>query len=152
MSWIEIVKDIASVIGCVISFITLISIIVKPIRNAVIKKVITITHTDQIQQQERKLAEEDEKINKLTIICEQNAKSIKELKLMIFANESDRSRGELFNCGNRCRRGIPLSLEEYRYIQEVYKKYSEKLHCNGIGKEEYEFISRYYESQKNNKR
>lgn len=148
MSWIEIVKDVASVIGCIISFITLMGIVVKPIRSAIVKKIIAITHTEQIQKQEQKLAEEDEKINKLTVICEQNVECTKELKQMIFANESDRLRGEIFNCGNRCRRGIPLSLEEYRYIQEVYKKYSEKLRCNGIGKEEYEFITRYYESQK----
>lgn len=65
----------------------------------------------------------------------------------VFENEQDRLRGELFNCGNRCRRGIPLTLEEYRFISQEYDRYSHELHCNGIGKLEFQFITDYFNNQ-----
>ena len=147
MSYIEIIKNIATIVGCIISCITLAGIIIKPLRTKIFNKIISITNSDQIKIQEKKLAEEDIKINKLTKICEENVKSTRELKQIIFDNESDRLRGELFNCGNRCRRGIPLSLEEYRFIQSEWQKYNGKLHCNSIGEDEYRFIVKYYDSQ-----
>ena len=67
----------------------------------------------------------------------------------IFKNEKDRLKSELFDCGNRCRRKMPLYLEEFRHIQAVYEKYHDELHANGNGKEEYDFISTYFNSQFN---
>ena len=77
---------------------------------------------------------------------------VSELSDRIFRNEADRLRSELFDCGNRCRRGIPLSGEEFRHIQDTFKKYSEELKCNGIGEDEYNFIKDYFNSKKNQDR
>lgn len=65
----------------------------------------------------------------------------------VFENERDRLRGELFNCGSRCRRGIPLTIEEYRFISSVYEKYSNSLHANSIGTDEWHFIQEYFNNQ-----
>ena len=80
---------------------------------------------------------------KIKNIIETLVSKINDLTNTVTMNEQNRLRGELFNCGNRCRRNIPLHQEEFRFIQGVYQEYSEELHCNGIGKEEYLFIEEY---------
>ena len=70
-----------------------------------------------------------------------------DLSARVLENEADRLRDVLFGCGNNCRRGIFLDTDSYRHIQEVYLKYSETLHKNGPGKQEYNYITNYYNSQ-----
>ena len=65
----------------------------------------------------------------------------------VLKNEADRLRAELFDCGNRCRRGIRLHPEEMEHIRAVYTKYSQKLKQNGTGEAEYNFICDYYNHQ-----
>lgn len=153
MSIIEIVKNIATVIGCIISFITLIGIVIKPIRQFIILKIAQLSNKDiyevEIKKQSEEIEEEKTEIQEIKNTCNEIVNSVDEIKNLVFQNESDRLRGELFNCGNRCRRGIPLALEEFRYIQEVYQKYNEELHCNHNGTDEYNFIKEYYESLDN---
>lgn len=72
---------------------------------------------------------------------------VDKLEERVLENEADRLRDVLFSCGNACRRKVPLDGESYRHIQDVYKKYSETLHQNGAGHDEYEFITNYYNSQ-----
>lgn len=72
---------------------------------------------------------------------------VDKLEKRVLENEADRLRDVLFSCGNACRRKVPLDGESYRHIQDVYKKYSETLHQNGAGHDEYEFITNYYNSQ-----
>ena len=69
------------------------------------------------------------------------------LSARVLENEADRLRDVLFGCGNNCRRGIFLGTDSYRHIQEVYFKYSNKLRQNGAGKQEYDYITNYYNSQ-----
>ncbi|MBR2589862.1 MAG: hypothetical protein IKE65_02960 [Clostridia bacterium] len=105
--------------------------------------------TTQNQTQDEKLNKAFKEIDEVKSTVKETAKSVDEVKDLIFINERDRLRGELFNCGNRCRRGIPLMLEEFRYIQEVYKKYNSVLKCNSIGTDEYNFICAYFHSKEN---
>lgn len=135
MTAIEILKKIGGISGYVISIITLAVLVIKPVREWVVKKVITITHKDKIDEMSKELGDLKEKMS--------------EIMQMLFENEKDRLKGELFNCGNRCRRNIPLTLEEFRYIQDVYQKYNSQLHCNHNGTEEYEFIRDYFNSYDN---
>ena len=69
------------------------------------------------------------------------------MKSNVLENEADRLRSELFDCGNRCRRRIRLHPEEMDHIRDVYTKYSEKLHKNGPGEREFNFIVDYYNKQ-----
>lgn len=87
------------------------------------------------------------KIDKLLDANVDLKNQIDQVKSNVVENEADRLRSELFDCGNRCRRRIRLHPEEMDHIRDVYKKYSEKLHQNGPGKKEFDFISDYYNRQ-----
>ena len=161
--FVEVIKSLAVIIGFILSCITLLGICVKPMRKYFINKIIQISNKDYY---DNALKRQDEVIKKQgEIICKEESE-IKDIKLMlsdisqrlaelsarIFANEADRLRSELFDCGNRCRRDIPLSGEEFRHIQEVFRKYSVELKCNSIGEEEYNFIKDYFNSKTNQER
>jgi gas vesicle protein len=104
---------------------------------------------EMIQKQNEAIKKEDDAIREIKDTLNQVVALVSELSDRIFKNEADRLRSELFDCGNRCRRSIPLSGEEYRHIQEVFRKYSEELHCNSIGEDEYNFIKDYFNSEYN---
>ena len=155
--FIEVIKNIATVVGCLVSCVTLVAIIIKPLRKAILKRIMDIANTKEIEKQSKEISEVEQKIGSMKSDFKKQTerqndkideinKTLQELLDNVFCNEKDRLRGELFNCGNRCRRHIPLSLEEYRYIQTVGDKYLHKLHCNSIGEAEYKFITEYFES------
>lgn len=171
---LEIIKLLSSMLGCILSAITLGGIFIKPMRNYIIKK---ISKWSDKEKQDKAIQEHNEILENFNtiienqnVIIQQKANDIQEVKDVvvvltqtvteslaelsgrIFRNEKDRLRGELFNCGNRCRRGIPLTGEEFRYIQGVWTKYSEELHCNSIGEDEYIFIKDYFNSKENQDR
>lgn len=75
----------------------------------------------------------DEKLNKLND--------------RVYENERDRIKGELSNCAARCMRGIKIYPEEFIHIQEIYDKYSNELHSNHRGTDNYNTIKSFYESQ-----
>lgn len=58
-------------------------------------------------------------------------------------NEKDRLKHVIFEYGNQCRRGCRLSGEEFRYLQQVFEKYTAK-GGNDIAHDEYEFIKDVY--------
>lgn len=89
----------------------------------------------------------DGKIDKLLDANTDLKNQIDQVKGNVLENEADRLRSELFDCGNRCRRKIRLHPEEMDHIRDVYTKYSEKLHKNGPGEKEFNFISDYYNNQ-----
>lgn len=89
----------------------------------------------------------DGKIDKLLDANTDLKNQIDQVKGNVLENEADRLRSELFDCGNRCRRKIRLHPEEMDHIRDVYIKYSEKLHKNGPGEKEFNFISDYYNNQ-----
>lgn len=150
---IEITKNISVVLGTIISLITLTTLIVKPIRQKFINFIRKSTNDDEqnnlIKSQGEAIEKENENIIEIKNQLDKIVETISALNEKVFNNEKDRLRGEIFNCGNRCRRGIPLSREEFRYIQSVYEKYSVELHCNSIGTEEYNFIRDYFNSTDN---
>ena len=140
----EIFKNIATVVGCISACIALAITIFKPLRQKIIK---TFTNESAIehfskdikiikQQQEQSLIN-DQKIER----------RINDIERRVLENEADRIRTELFDCGNRCRRGIRLHPEEMDHLRTIFTKYSNILHQNGQGKAEMEYIIDYYNHQ-----
>lgn len=147
----EVVKNIAAVIGCMSAGIGLIITIFKPVRQYIVN---SITRKEQETNINLKLEEiQENNTNTSTMLGDISSKidkintRIDNLGTKVLENEADRLRSELFTCGNRCRRGIKLHPEEYDHILDVYTKYSETLHKNGSGKAEMDFIRDYYNKQ-----
>ena len=172
--YMEVIKDIAAIVGCALSCISLLTLIVKPLRKKIINWVAEIadkpetanalaelqTQISNIQSQIIENAEESRRYNgELHLKIDKSLQNdsdienrIGRVEKNVLDNESDRLKSELYNCGNRCRRGIRLYAEEFEHIRSVYHKYSEVLHCNHDGTKEWEFIFDFYNKQelKNN--
>lgn len=89
----------------------------------------------------------DVKIDKLLDANENLKTQLKQVESKVLENEADRLRSELFDCGNRCRRKIRLHPEEMEHMRAVFHKYSDVLHQNGTGEDEFKFITAYYNHQ-----
>ena len=147
----ELIKDIAAVIGCISAFIALITTIFKPIRKMIVN---WIKHTSEasetsvaIKDINASIIELKDNMEAILKRLEQIEKSVKTLDERVFENERDRIKAELSECASRCARGIKLYPEEKLHIDEIYSKYSNELHCNSTGSEAYHEIVKYYESQ-----
>ena len=147
----ELIKDIAAVIGCISAFIALITTIFKPIRKMIVN---WIKHTSEasetsvaIKDINASIIELKSNMEAILKRLEQIEKSVKTLDERVFENERDRIKAELSECASRCARGIKLYPEEKLHIDEIYSKYSNELHCNSTGSEAYHEIVKYYESQ-----
>ena len=147
----ELIKDIAAVIGCISAFITLITTIFKPIRKKIVN---WIKHTSEASETSAAIKDINANITALEsnvgAILERLDKidnRIKTLDERVFGNERDRIKAELSECASRCARGIKLYPEEKLHIDEIYSKYKDELHCNSTGSESYHEIVKYYESQ-----
>ena len=158
MDILEILKIISSILGCVLSAITLCSICIKPIRKYVINKISKWSNKELqdkaiqeqnkiIQKQNEAIAKEDKAIGEIKDTMDKIVDIVSELSDRIFRNEADRLRSELFDCGNRCRRGIRLHPEEMDHIRAIYHKYKDVLHQNHEGDAEFDFINQYYNQQ-----
>lgn len=161
----ELIKNIAAVVGCISACIALIVTIVKPLRTGVVnyfgrkanESKFNIEHK-QLLSQMSQMTSELPALNQIPVLIEQNKKMQNDIELLIgrvddlqskvLLNESDRLKSELFACGNQCRRGMVLHPEEFDHIREVYKKYNEDLGQNHSGTIEFEYIYDYYNSQK----
>ena len=149
--FMELIRDIAAVIGCISAFIALITTIFKPIRKKIVN---WIKHTSEASETSAAIKDINTSImglegNTEAILkrLEQIEKSIKTLDGRVFENERDRIKAELSECASRCARGIKLYPEEKLHIDEIYSKYKDELHCNSTGSESYHEIVKYYESQ-----
>ena len=147
----ELIKDIAAVIGCISAFIALITTIFKPIRKKIVN---WIKHTSEASETSAAIKDIKSDIatlegNMVAILerLDQIENCIKTLYERVFENERDRIKAELSECASRCARGIKLYPEEKLHIDEIYSKYSNELHCNSTGSEAYHEIVKYYESQ-----
>jgi hypothetical protein len=140
----EIFKNIATVVGCISACMTLLVAIFKPLRrwliNSFIRKSKDITRDDKIDKM-------DKKIDKLLENNECLDSRLTRVENNVLENEADRIRAELFDCGNRCRRGIRLHPEEMEHIRAIYHKYKNVLRQNHEGDAEFDFITRYYNNQ-----
>lgn len=147
----ELIKNIAAVVGCISACIALIITIFKPIRAAIITK-IKSKETESKSEQERRdiLNQIDLLAKKVDVLLEDREvliERVNSLQDKVLLNESDRIKSELFACGSRCRRGIILYPEEFEHIRELYEKYTHVLKQNHSGTMEYEYIYNYYNSQ-----
>lgn len=140
----EIFKNIATVVGCISACIALLITIVKPFRQYIIN---SIAHKAQSQEMKDDIKLMSEKIDKLLKDNEDMRDRLDRVEKNVLENEADRIRTELFDCGNRCRRGIRLHPEEFDHIQNIFAKYSNVLHQNHEGELEYNFICNYYNNQ-----
>lgn len=140
----EIIKNIAAVIGCITAAIGLIGIIFKPIRQGIsnwIKKIIGSSESaNAIKRIDVSLLALDGKIDSLY-------EQVEKLDQRVFENERDRIKAELSEYVSRCARGMKIYPEEKVHIDEIYTKYTNELHCNSTGSEFYHEISQYYEHQ-----
>ena len=89
----------------------------------------------------------DSKIDQLLADNANFKVQLDQVKSNVLENEADRLRSELFDCGNRCRRNIRLHPEEMEHMRAVFNKYSNVLHQNGTGEDEFKFITAYYNRQ-----
>lgn len=153
---LEVLKLTSAILGFIISVSTVCGLCIKPLRKFIINQISKWSNQESqdkaIKEQNEMIQKQNEAIEEIKDTVNQVVDIVSELSNRIFKNEADRLRGELFDCGNRCRRHIPLSGEEFRHIQEVFKKYSEELHCNSIGEDEYNFIKDYFNSEANQNR
>ena len=143
----EIFKNIATVVGCISACIALLVTIIKPLRQRFVD---SIAHKSQYQKMVSNIEDLSKKLDEsLTNDAKIQARLAK-VEKNVLENEADRIRAELFDCGNRCRRGIRLHPEEMDHIRAIFEKYSIVLNKNHEGETEYNFIVDFYNHQKEN--
>lgn len=140
----EIFQNIATVVGCISACLTLSIAIIKPWRKFIINSFMS-------KSQQESLSKQMSEMNKKMDTVLENNKSF-EARLIrveknVLENEADRIRAELFDYGNRCRRGIRLHPEEFEHIRDIFHKYKDVLHKNHEGETEFNFIYDYYNHQ-----
>lgn len=147
----EMVKDIAAIIGLISAAIGLIVTIFKPFRKAIIAGITHKNREDETSQKldlvVHKIESMERDVSELKTDIKSLNNRVDEIQKNVLENEVDRLKSELFNCGNRCRRSIKLYPEEFAHIRDVYHKYSDKLKQNHEGTLEFEYILDYYNSQ-----
>jgi hypothetical protein len=135
---------IATIIGCLASAFTVATAIIKPLRKWVVESFVRHSQAKEVKEKI------DSMVSMMNTSLNNNAaleKRLTRIEQNVLENEADRLRSELFDCGNRCRRGIRLHPEEMDHIRAVFTKYSQKLKQNGTGEAEYRFICEYYNHQ-----
>ena len=140
----ELIKNIAAVVGCVMTCLGLLTTIIKPLRQRLIDSFI---RKSKDTKRDEKIDKMDKKIDKLLTNHECLDNRLTSVEKNVLDNEADRIRAELFDCGNRCRRGIRLHPEEMEHIRAIYHKYKDVLHQNHEGDAEFDFITQYYNQQ-----
>lgn len=140
----EIVKDIAAIVGCIMTCLGLLTAIIKPLRQRLIDSFIK---KSKDTKRDEKIDKMDKKIDKLLENNQCLEDRLSRVEENVLENEADRIRAELFDCGNRCRRNIRLHPEEMDHIRAIYHKYKDVLHQNHEGDAEFDFITQYYNQQ-----
>lgn len=140
----EILKNIATVVGCISACIALLTTIVKPLRQRLIDM---IAHKSQSEKIVRDIKALSDKIDSLKTDNQDIKKRLSNVEDNVLENEADRIRAELFDYGNRCRRGIRLHPEEFEHIRDIFHKYKDVLRKNHEGETEFNFIYNYYNHQ-----
>lgn len=173
---VDIIKEITSAIGGIMTIIAFLTLIMKPTRRkleAWIRKATEVDNTSKrldnvfssLSQQQKDIGALSTKLNQqqvelnniktqsniadqkmLTHIQEINA-SINKLDTRVLENERDRIKSELSEYASRCARGLKIYPEEMVHIEEMYTKYSDTLHCNHTGTQNYNIIVNYYKNQ-----
>ena len=140
----EIFRNIATVVGCISACLALVITIFKPLRQRIIN---SFVQKSKDETRDEKIDCMNDKIDKLLEKNEQLEAKIARVEKNVLDNEADRIRAELFDCGNRCRRGIRLHPEEMDHIRAIYRKYKDVLKQNHEGDAEFDFITQFYNQQ-----
>ena len=140
----EIVKTTTSIVGCISACMALAIAIIKPLRQRLINSFIRKTKDTK---RDETIASMDKKIDRLLEANQCLEDRLTRVEENVLENEADRIRAELFDCGNRCRRGIRLHPEEMDHIRAIYHKYKDVLCQNHEGDAEFDFITQYYNRQ-----
>ena len=141
---LETIKNIAAIVGCIMTCLGLLTTIIKPLRQWLIDSFI---RKSKDTKRDEKIDKMDKKIDKLLENNKNLDDRLTRVEKNVLENEADRIRAELFDCGNRCRRGIRLHPEEMEHIRAIYHKYKDVLHQNHEGDAEFDFITQYYNQQ-----
>ena len=140
----ELIKNVAAVVGCIMTCLGLLTAIIKPFRQWIIDSFIK---KSQDTKRDEKIDKMDKKIDQLLENNKSLGDRLTRVEKNVLDNEADRIRAELFDCGNRCRRGIRLHPEEMDHIRAIFHKYKHVLHENHEGDVEFDFILNYYNNQ-----
>ena len=140
----EIFKNIATVVGCISTCVALLFTIIKPLRQGIID---SFVRKAQDKKRDDIIDKMDKKIDQLLEKNENLENRLTSVEKNVLDNEADRIRAELFDCGNRCRRGIRLHPEEMEHVRAIYHKYKKVLKQNHEGDTEFDFIAKYYNGQ-----
>ena len=140
----EVFQTIATIVGCISTFIALLITIIKPLRQKLIDSVVSKAKDSK---RDEKIDKMDQKLDKLLKANKELEDRLTRVEDNVLENEADRIRAELFDCGNRCRRDIRLHPEEMEHIRAIYHKYKDVLHQNHEGDVEFDFITKYYNHQ-----
>ena len=158
----ELIKNIAAVVGCISAIIALIGMVIKPVRKRFVN---WIRHTSEATETSMAIQELNKTITtlgeKIDAVAENSKetdskilermdnldKSIETLDKRVFENERDRIKAELSEYASRCARNIKIYPEEMTHINEIYYKYHEVLGCNSFGTKMYDIIVDYYDNQ-----
>lgn len=165
----EMIKDIAGFLSCITVIITFLGLVLKPTRKRIeawIRKVMKsdelvstmCEHTNQLDQLSKKLDVQEEKLDVQEKKSDAADKQIlahmqgidtrlDKLDQRVLENERDRIKSELSEYASRCARGMKIYPEEMVHIEEMYAKYSNQLHCNHTGTQNYNTIANYYKNQ-----
>ena len=140
----EIFKNIATVVGCISACIALAITLIKPFRKWIIDSFVRQSQAKEVNNK----IDDMSKMMKQSLANDEAFKNrLDRVEKNVLENEADRIRAELFDCGNRCRRGIRLHPEEMEHIRAIYHKYKDVLHQNHEGDAEFDFITKYYNRQ-----
>lgn len=152
---IEIITDIASVFGSIMTIMAFLSLLLKPTRKKIEEWIRNVTGSEETKkaienhtQSIDTLKANSEKADKQILSHMQEIDTrLDKLDKRVLENERDRIKAELSEYASRCARGMKIYPEEMMHIEEIYYKYHEILGCNSFGTKMYDIIVKYYENQ-----
>lgn len=152
---IEIITDIASVFGSIMTIMAFLSLLLKPTRKKIEEWIRNVTGSEETKkaienhtQSIDTLKANSEKADKQILSHMQEIDTrLDKLDKRVLENERDRIKAELSEYTSRCARGMKVYPEEMMHIEEMYAKYSNEMHCNSTGSQNYHTIVDYYKNQ-----
>lgn len=140
----EIIKNIAAVVGCISACMTLLFAVIKPLRQRLINSIVNKAQSKKMKEDLEIIAS---KLDKISIDNEDIKDKMQTIEKHVIENESDRLKNELSTYYNRCCRGLQIFPEEMLRVEEVYDRYHNQLGLNHIGTNMYDAIEKYYKQQ-----
>lgn len=136
-------KDWISISASSVGILTFLGLVWRKISKT-LKKIV-----DKNSQLEKLPEMMEDMNNKLDVMSKSDAVQTKRMDKIeedLIMNERDRLKHVMFEYGNRARKKDSIPGEEFRYLQQVFEKYT-NLGGNDIAHDEYEFVRDYYNDQ-----